>query len=232
MRARMRRRTRFGAAAIVAAAATMMAGGTAWAGTLDQQQTQSNNQAAIFEGGGGSEQSLAQTFTAGISGGLDQVDLSVFKTNGPTAPLTVEIRNVVGGVPGPSVLASGTILPAAVGTTAAFLPATFPVPAPVTAGTQYAIVAWTSSVSPDTYGWRTQSTGNVYPAGSHFFQNDSPPEPAWTSTSSADAAFKTYVIPSPPSSTGLRAAALKKCKKKKSKKARKKCKKKAKKLPV
>jgi hypothetical protein len=116
---------------------------------------------------------------------------------------------------------------------------TFNSPAVVTAGTQYAIVAYTSGGS--LYKWAHSVPGNPYGGGLAFTAPGSPPSGFWTSQSS-DFAFKTYVVPTPPSvpatppsvpaNTGQRAAALKKCKKKHSAKARKRCRKKAKLIPV
>ena len=79
--------------------------GAASAGSIDQQQP---------NGGGASlqiqnMQSLAQTFTSGRSGRLDQVDLKLSAGGTPTLPLTVEIRNAAAGSPGGTVLASGSL---------------------------------------------------------------------------------------------------------------------------
>jgi hypothetical protein len=202
----------------------MIAPGPALAGVLDQQQTST--------GGGGpqisSSSSASQTFTAGVSGELDQVDLSL-GSNGPIAPLTIEIRNVSGGAPGSTILASHSVPISSVPVTHAFVPVSFIAPVPVVAGTQYAIVAYSFTGSGQYYVW-TGSGSDSYAGGGTFFA--SPPSGAWT-TLVNDLGFKTYVVP--PTTlgpTGQRAAALKKCKKKHSHKKRKKCKKKANLLPV
>src|SRR5438128_2024054 len=88
----------------VACAICLVAPGSALAGTLDQQQTAATGpQAEVY-----SNQDWAQTFTAGLSGGLDQVDLNlaqqILGASAPTTPLTVQIQNVSGGVPGGTVL--------------------------------------------------------------------------------------------------------------------------------
>jgi hypothetical protein len=204
--------------------------GTASAGTLDQQQPNGGGVTFDVESG----QSLAQTFTAGISGGLDQVDLKLVASGpGPTLPLTVEIRNVSAGSPGGTVLGSGSIpASAAPATPAAFVSLAFTNPAPVTAGTQYAIIAYNADVYPQRWGWAVDAT-NPYAPGLTFHQETSPPGPTWLSDAESDLAFKTYVLkPTPIATTGQRAAALKKCKKKRSKAKRRKCRKKAKKLPL
>ena len=209
--------------------------GTAVAGTLDQQQPNGGGSAFDID----STQSLAQTFTAGLSGALDQVDLKLSETaSGVTLPLMVEIRNAAGGSPGGTVLASGSVPASAAPPSGspAFVPVGFASPASVTAGTQYAIVTYNADVVPSFWGW-VESATNPYAPGSTFFQPASPPGPTWTNVAGSDLAFKTYVLTPTPTptatATGKRAAALKKCKKKKRSKAkRRKCRKKAKKLPV
>jgi hypothetical protein len=201
--------------------------GTALAGTLDQQQTNA---------GGGTYAlsnvvSHAQTFTAGVSGGVDQVDLDL-ATVTTLDPLTVEIRNVAGGAPGTTVLASGST-PSTSAVPLAFVPIHFATPAPVVAGTQYAIVAWTQDTAGG-WGWG-HSAADSYTGGTAFTLNAPVPPTGTWSSDAVDLAFKTYVAPSTAAitgPTGQRAAALKKCKKKHSHKAKKKCKKKARKLPV
>ena len=173
------------------------------AGTLDQQQTSFN-----FDGGVSSSQSLAQTFTAGITGRLDQADLLLDKLFGPTQPVTVEIRNVTGPQPGDAVLASTTIPSSAVGASPAFVSATFGTPAAVTAGTQYALVAWTADTT-GVYGWSLQQTTNPYQGGAALNSQASPPSTDWNGPVGDDQAFKTYVVPSPPATP----VTHKKCKK-------------------
>jgi hypothetical protein len=200
------------------------------AGTLDQQQP--NGEGVGYDVD--STQSMAQTFTAGLSGGLDQVDLKLDKSgSGVTMPLVVEIRNVAGGSPGGTVLASGS-LPASAAPafmSPAFVPVGFAAPAPVTAGTQYAIVTYNADTGPRFWGWPSDVT-NSYASGSALFQAASPPGPTWTNIDGFDLAFKTYVVTPTATATGQRAAALKKCKKKRSKAKRRKCRRKAQKLPA
>lgn len=231
-----RLRVAVSATSIAACAAWLVVPCAALAGTLDQQQT---------DGGGGfigitAASGVAQTFTAGISGGLDQVDLNLEESGNPT-DLNVEIRDV-SGVPGEVVLASHGVPGTAVPSLAEWVPVSFNSPAVVAAGTQYAIVAYTSGGS--LYKWADSVSANPYGGGLAFTAPGSPPSGFWTSQSS-DFAFKTYVVPTPPSvpatppspplvpaNTGRRAAALKKCKKKHSAKARKRCRKRAKRIPV
>jgi hypothetical protein len=204
-----------------------LAPAAAFAGDLDQQQTNDAGGTVTIN----SMQSLAQTITAGKSGQLDQVDMGISKSGAPGS-LTVELRNVAAGAPGAQVLAGTSVPGSSVSTTLGFVPVHFSVPGAVTAGTQYAIVAYTGASGPDFFQWGEKGP-NPYPGGTGLTSFASPPT-TWSATS-WDYAFKTYVAPptSPAASpTGRRAAALKKCKKKRTAKARKKCRKRAKKLPL
>jgi hypothetical protein len=217
-------------AALAGACAACLAGpGIAVAGTLDQQQPNGAGSGLQVQ----NMQSVAQTFTAGLSGGIDQVDLKLSAGGtGPTLPLVVEIRNTSGGSPGGTVLGTGSVPASAAPPSGspAFVSIGFANPAPVLAGTQYAIVAYNADAPPHLWSWVIDNS-NPYAAGSNFFVASSPPGPVWTDFATADAAFKTYVL-TKPAATGQRAAALKKCKKKKSKAKRRKCRKKARKLPL
>jgi hypothetical protein len=218
-------------ASAACAALHLGAAAPASAGTLDQQQTSTDANLGLF-----TNSSPAQTFTAGITGALDQVDLSLIRIGATLPPsFTVEIRNTSAGQPGTAVLATSTLPTSSVGGSLEFVPIAFATPAPVTAGTQYAIVAYSPGAPADDVAWGVNTAGNLYSGGNAWTSaQPHPPTAPWDDLGPEDMAFKTYVTPpSPPAgSTGQQAAALKKCKKKKSKKVRKKCKKKAKKLPV
>jgi hypothetical protein len=156
----------------------------------------------------------------------------------PSAYLSVEIRDVSGSAPGGMVLASHTVPSSGVPSSPSFVSIVFAPPAPVAAGTRYAIVAYSSASGGPAYQWLHSVAANPYVAGDAFSSTTSPPS-IWTPIAgNYDQAFKTYVVPATTSGpTGQRAAALKKCKKKAKKqhwtKTRlKKCKKKAKLLPV
>jgi Ca2+-binding RTX toxin-like protein len=148
----------------------------------------------------GPGQGFAQTFTAGISGGLDQVDLVLGKVDTPPGPATVEIRDASAGQPGTGVLAAATIPLSAIGTAPAFVPATFATPAPVTAGTQYTIVVYADGDDGGSVSWGYQHPDGGYPGGSMFSTSTGlPPGPPWTPLGDLDTAFKTYVVPAVPS---------------------------------
>jgi hypothetical protein len=118
----------------------------------------------------------------------------------------------------------------------------FPNPPPVNASGRYAIVLTrsdTSGVLGIGVKEGSPSPGNPDPCpdGALYGASGGPSDPWGAPLDGIDAVFSTSVggPPTPPASntgTGKRAAALKKCKKRKSKTARAACKKKAKKLPV
>jgi len=182
-----------------AALAALLFATSASAGTLDQQQTSSNSNVFLL-----TDQSVAQTFTAGISGGLDQVDLLLSQSGTPPASVTVEIRNASAGNPGTVVLATVTLPTSAIGTNPGFVPVTFTAPAPVVAGTQYTIVAYSPGTVSDRVEWNYQNEENPYSPGAMFFTSDPiPPDGTWIVSPAGDddAGFKTYVATASPSAT-------------------------------
>ena len=187
------RRRMLPAALALAVAMLLPHAAVASASTVDQEQAHVD----VYGGTIGQISSGAQTFTAGRTGLLDQVDLA-FAENGPNPsdPLTVQIRNAVGNAPGSTVLASTTVTQGAVQAYPAFTSASFAAPANVTAGTQYAIVV--SSVSFPTYDLRGV-IDNPYAGGRLCFLNQETAGNPWACIDYADAAFRTYVaIPPPP----------------------------------
>jgi hypothetical protein len=205
---------------------------SASAGTLDQHQDDQTGAPALF-GPVEGNQSLAQTFTAGIGGNLDQVDLMLKKLGTPPVDsITVEIRSTSAGAPGPlsAVLATAGVPMSSVGTSLAFVPVAISPPVPVTQGNQYAIVAYNAGVIGNAASWGEVVTGNPYPGGAAFINVSSfPPDDGWNDPGvGSDQAFRTYVAPA--STVPAPVAAKKKCKKKKKHRSaaakKKKCKKK------
>lgn len=187
------------ALALFASAAILTIVPSAGAGTLDQSQP------AIGSGASFVSDSFheAQTFTNGVTGALDQVDVPVGRTiPSVTASLRVEIRALASGVPSGPVLASATLPAASV--PVAFFPSSFfsvalTPPAPVTAGVQYAIVLSSSSCGfANCYMLALGPAGNPYPAGSGFQSGSA--GATWSPLSafgSTDFPFKTYVLQAP-----------------------------------
>ena len=185
-------RTMCGGLLAVLASLVWMASPVSAAPVLDQSQV---------SGSGGSvflyaDVHLAQTFTAGQSGTLERVEFELARGAGSPDDVRVEIRNVSGGVPGDTVLGSGTIPAASIGEsfgwTGAGLSATS------VAGTPYAVVLTTTAPFSTGYYYWSQSSGNLinpvdlYPGGdlfSMFPGSTSWGGPGWP----ADFTFKTYV---------------------------------------
>ena len=87
--------------------------------------------------------STAQTFTSGLTGRLDQLDLAVSRAGAPvTLPLTIQIRTTSGGVPSATILATANLPGASIpiASPPGFLSVALAPSVPVTTGVQYAIV--------------------------------------------------------------------------------------------
>ena len=106
-------------------------------------------------------------------------------------------------------LAGQSVPASSVPAAASWVTVNFTRPAPVTAGSQYTIVAYSSTLSiTQHYFWGYG--GNSYAGGGFAYANNSPPSGAWTPTT-VDLAFKTYVGLAPPKTTAQ--PVKKKCKK-------------------
>ena len=151
------------------------------------------DQSSALSGGGSSvinsNQQNAQLFTAGLSGSLTRVELGLSSTNAVTS-LTVFITAASNGTPTGPTLSTVTLSTsdlASVTTTPSMLSVTFPAPATIVAGNQYAINATTTgSNSLNWHAGATYAGGNfaVYAA------------PTWY-TYNFDVAFATYVDSAP-----------------------------------
>jgi hypothetical protein len=110
----------------------------------------------------------SQSFTGGVTGDLERVDLPLRVVGDPGVALTAQIRTVVDGFPSDVVLASAVVpestVPVFTGpesdfTTFSFQPIVFTSPAPVSAGTTYAIVL----LAPG-------ATGTIYPPNANRYE--------------------------------------------------------------
>lgn len=128
-------------------------------GTVDQENT------VISNGGTNSSQPLAQTFTAGETGLLTQVQLSMRATGGD---IGLQIEATTGGLPNGTVLATTVhTSPSNLSNWCAF---SLVSPIPVIAGTKYAIVF---DMSPLTGVPTADSSGNTYPGGQALLKSGS-----------------------------------------------------------
>ena len=164
-------------------------------GMLDQQFAPASTNGSA---GATSSHLVAQTFKAGITGGLDQVDLLLGTPADTAEPLTVQIRTLSGGVPSGTVLAQEEVADSAVPEVADWVSVPFSPPAPSTAGTQYAIVL-SSSAPGSGYRWLGHTAGGYADgAGLGSFNGGA----TWENLGGAgqvDNVFKTYVTPAPTS---------------------------------
>lgn len=110
-------------------------------GNLDQQATGTSTRWYYIM----NNVSLAQDFTAGVSGTLDRFTIDGFAFSSPSAALTANIYAVDGsGFPTGSSLASASVTQTAIPTTVTTIVFDFGTPATVTAGTQYSVVLSTT----------------------------------------------------------------------------------------
>jgi hypothetical protein len=201
--ARTRRRAL--AAAVSASAVLLVFVASAGAGVLDQSQPGLRTNFATFVS---DTHHRAQTFTSGLTGALDQVDVPVGRADSVvTASLLVEIRPLSSGVPSGPALASASLPAASIPVApfpSAFLSVPLAPPAPVTAGIQYAIVLSSSSCGVGDfftcYRWTLGPAGDSYPGGSGLRSLTA--GATWTPFTdfgSTDLPFKTYVLKAPTS---------------------------------
>lgn len=130
---------------------------------------------------------MAQTFTAGMTGQLDQVSLASDTSYGPV-DLTVQIQSVSGGAPSGTVLGSSSFL-GSLTCCSLFHDFVFSPAVAITTGTQYAIVV---NVNAGLLTWYTSWFFNAYAGGQLFV---SCPGCSWFtgSTYGQDFAFQTWV---------------------------------------
>jgi hypothetical protein len=179
-------------AAVVATAGLLGAAPAAAQGTLDQSFTDTSGAIGVF----GAIQ-LAQTFTAGRTGLLPEVDLEL---EGEGNPLTVDIETAdANHHPSGTVLASTTI-PASAVLPGVFrwTPAVFSAPTFVVAGTQYAIVlADPANMGNGGGGFVARYGDSTYPGGYGLVSMDS--GTTWFDFRGEALGFKTYVESEPTS---------------------------------
>ena len=189
---------RWGFVLAVLVVALLVAVPAAGAGTLDQSQPVIGNGSAFVS----SNVSTAQTFTSGLTGRLDQVDLAVSRAGAPVIlPLTIQIRTTSGGVPSTTSLATanlpGASIPVAF-TPPGFLSVALAPSVPVTAGVQYAIVLSSGTCGfSNCFHWGFPPGTNPYAGGAAL---QSPSGGPWAATgflTNSDLAFKTYVAQAP-----------------------------------
>ena len=166
-------------------------------GVLDQSQPMFVGSAAGTCAG----ERLAQTFTSGLSGGLDRVDLNLWRDESNVdVDLLVQIQTAPSGIPSGTVLASGSVPLGSIGTrstTPDFVTVSFDPPAKVSAGSRLAIVVLGSPLACTQGYWWNFVDGLAYPDGEGLSGTG-----AWIpfgGDHGVDFAFKTFVDTSFPS---------------------------------
>ncbi|MGH3136476.1 MAG: hypothetical protein ACRDPV_08295 [Gaiellaceae bacterium] len=193
-----------GLATVVLLATAVPAGA---AGTLDQSQT---SDSAGTECLCAPFSRLGQTFTAGTTGNLDQVDLLLYRVGSP-GNLSVEIRPVSDGVPSNTILSTATVAESSVPVgNPGWVSVPLSAPAISTAGTQHAIVLSAPGAScggpcDSFYAWGS-ALGDPYAGGDAVTSVDS--GASWfpligLDNTPLDRAFKTYVTPLHPNCNGV-----------------------------
>jgi uncharacterized repeat protein (TIGR01451 family) len=185
-------RTRLVFSGVLIAVAILVGAGSASAtGALDQRNPGPANGSAACDGAC----SWAQTFTAGVTGSLDTVQLEI-KATGAGGDLLVSIEGTDStGVPNDaSVIATQTIPQADVsGAEGNVQTIVFDHPAAVSAGTKYALVVRENSLT--SFDYELGTTDDTYAGGQICFSGPGP----WNcSAFSGDLVFATYVTAPPP----------------------------------
>lgn len=199
----MSRRTYRKASELVAVIAALLclAEGMANAQVVDQEQPIIDSTVGDAALGGFYNQQLAQVFTAGRTGLVTGVEFPIECGNFVTAPggiITLEIRNVIGGLPGDTVLATTTFHPAAFPN---FWPNDYPPylrrmtlsnPTAVTAGEQYAATLQFATDNETFCGVSQGPEGDSYYGGDGYYRENGPY--GWAPLGSRlDMAFRTLM---------------------------------------
>jgi hypothetical protein len=131
----------------------------------------------------------AQTFTAGRTGTLSRVALTMFQDNHVNAPLTLSVAPIdASGALGPPVWSSSVPAPSV-----SWSPAEVAgePDVPVTAGQRYAVQISAPGATKGCYGF-VYADSNPYPSGREMYSNDG--GQSWTPESTRDLKFETSVV--------------------------------------
>ena len=162
---------------------------------LDQQQLNNSGGGSLFN----AVTWVGQTFTAGVSGELSRLDVSLFcfLCAGTNPEIIVDVRTTSGGLPTSTVLAT-TTLSGFSSATSTFYSAVFTSPATLTAGTTYAFTLRGSTArATGTYAASFSTTAAAYPNGTRVGSSNS--GQTWTITGSGlpstprDLTFRTFM---------------------------------------
>ena len=141
---------------------------------------------------------IAQTFTAGRTGVLDQVSLAAMPiAAGSQTPFRVTIRTVrSGGAPSSTVLGSGTYAGAGAPNPSSLVDVPLSSPVFVVGGHGYAIVVSSAPAAEctDDQGWSFFGSTDSYGAGQAWWRGTAYNTPGWVAPGT-DHFFRTWVLP-------------------------------------
>ncbi len=143
------------------------------------------------------ETDVAQTFTVGLNGTLDSIELKA-RRDAATLPLLFELWPTIGGVPTPGALASVLVPPEAVPVSFDWISIDLkPFSIDVSAGDVLAVVLQASAgeaLDPYVFRQGYDPAGLDYPAGSKFRRLDGG---AWEDEVVLDLGFRSFMVPEP-----------------------------------
>lgn len=143
---------------------------------------------------------VAQTFTAGRTGLLDQVSLAAWPiAPGSQTPFQVTIRTLRSdGAPSATVNGSGSYIGPGSTTASSLVDIPLSSPAFVVSGHQYAVVASSPSAGDctDDHGWSFFGKPDSFTGGQAWWRGTAYSQPDWTTPApSMDYFFQTWVLP-------------------------------------
>ena len=146
---------------------------------------------------------IGQSFVANETGSLPKVSVLLAKNGSPSSNLTVRVMTNSSGKPSNTTLASATIAPSLVGTTASWIDVAFSSPPNLTNGTTYWLVLDYGSNSTSNYWkWRYDSAAGYTSGTGKYTSACCSGSPTWTDISS-DLAFKIWIGGANTSISGL-----------------------------
>lgn len=183
---------------VVAAAVSLVAGAAQAAEVVDQSQTMIDAGSGLLGIGGDSEQKLAQSFTAGVTGTMVAIRAPIIGCAGGDLVLEVRLAGA-GGAPDGALLNSTRVAPSSVPVTgAAFHEMRLNATVAIRRGVKYAYTLRMDPVaSTSNCNYVHSAVGDLYADGEHFFDSR-PNPPGWVAASAVpeprlDLAFETIV---------------------------------------
>jgi Bacterial Ig-like domain (group 3) len=194
--------------ACVTAAAAVLAPGAVAKGTLDQTTMPPGGYISPVGASPAGVVAQAQAFTAGLSGYLDTVSLSLSGLNSADGRYRVSIEGTTAGVPNGAVLTRSVVDACRVPGPFAAVDVPFSAAPAISAATSYVIVVDPDpgNLPGDSIGWTQGQT--PYAAGGTYTKDLGAPSPTWQPSGAGPLSFSTYVSASAPPAQTRDATAL------------------------